>query len=78
LTPADLKALLDQAFPGSRVRVEDLTGEGDHYRVEIVSDRFRGRSKIEQHRMVHDAVGERLTREIHALAIRTDVPGQGG
>jgi stress-induced morphogen len=78
LTVDDLRTLLQAAFPGSLVSVEDLTGTGDHYRVEVVSDRFAGMSTIEQHRVVYDAVGDRLTREIHALSVRTRIPQPGG
>jgi stress-induced morphogen len=74
MTPDALRDLLRNAFPEAAVAVRDLTGTGDHFAVEVVSQRFVGLSTLERHRLVHDAVGDRLTREIHALSIRTAVP----
>jgi stress-induced morphogen len=75
MAPDELHALLQRAFPDATVTVTDLTGTADHYRVDVVSRRFAGKSAIDRHRMVYDVVGDRLTREIHALEVRTDVPG---
>lgn len=74
MKPEELEDLVRPAFPDGLVRVSDLTGTGDHFRVEVTSRRFAGLSTLERHRLVHDAVGERLTREIHALEIRTTTP----
>lgn len=71
---AGLKALLEASFPGGDVTVEDLTGTDDHFRVRVVSARFTGKSALDRHRMVYEAVGERMTREIHALTIETATP----
>ena len=45
-----------------------------HYRVTIVSDRFEGRSRIERHRMLYDALGPMMGPEVHALVIRARTP----
>ena len=74
MTPAEIQVLIRSAFPEAEVRVTDLTGTGDHFRVEVTSARFEGLSTLDRHRLVHDAVGPRLTREIHALEIRTLTP----
>ena len=71
----ELKERIEAALPGSLVRVEDLTGGGDHFRAEIVSDRFEGMSRIEQHRLVYDVFGEEVGGPIHALSIKTSTPG---
>ena len=55
--------------------VEDLTGGGDHFRAEVVSDRFQGLSLIEQHRLVYDVFGPEIGGAIHALSIKTSTPG---
>ncbi|HAN31100.1 MAG TPA: BolA family transcriptional regulator [Myxococcales bacterium] len=65
---------LNQAFPDSQIDIRDTTGGGDHFAVEIESSAFEGKSRIEQHRMVYDALGERVGHEIHALALRTKCP----
>jgi stress-induced morphogen len=72
---ADLKRRIEVALPGSKAEVEDLTGGGDHFRAEIVSDRFDGLSRIEQHRMVYDVFGDEVGGPIHALSIKTSTPG---
>ena len=67
--------MLEAAFPDGSVRVEDLTGGGDHFRVEVASSRFADLSRIEQHRLVYDAVaGDLASGAIHALSIRTTTP----
>jgi stress-induced morphogen len=64
-------------MPGADVAVEDLTGGGDHFRAEIVSERFAGLSRIDQHRMVYDVFGEEIGGPIHALSLKTTTPGGG-
>jgi stress-induced morphogen len=71
----DLKRRIEAALPGSEAAVEDLTGGGDHFRAEIVSDRFHGLSRIEQHRLVYDVFGDEVGGPIHALSIKTSTPG---
>lgn len=66
---------LRRAFPDASVHVLDTTGGGDHFDVEIVAPQFAGLSMIEQHRMVYDALGEKVGYEIHALGLRTRAPG---
>lgn len=55
--------------------MEDLTGGGDHFRAEVVYDRFEGLSRIEQHRLVYEVFGDEVGGEIHALSIKTSTPG---
>jgi stress-induced morphogen len=74
-TAEDLKRRIEEALPGSTADVEDLTGGGDHFRAEIVSDRFDGLSRIEQHRLVYDVFGDEVGGPIHALSIKTSAPG---
>jgi stress-induced morphogen len=71
----DLKERIEQALPGSRVAVEDLTGGGDHFRAEVVSDKFAGLSRIQQHKLIYDVFGDEVGGPIHALSIKTSTPG---
>jgi stress-induced morphogen len=71
----DLKQRIEQAMPGSDVQVEDLTGGGDHFRAEIVSDRFTGLSRIDQHKLVYEVFGREIGGPIHALSLKTSTPG---
>jgi stress-induced morphogen len=74
-TPAELQERIEAALPGAQVNVDDLTGGGDHFRAEIVSDRFEGLSRIEQHKLVYDVFGNEVGGAIHALSIKTSTPG---
>ena len=73
-TPDDLKNRIEEAIPGAEARVEDLTGGGDHFRAEVVSDRFDGLSRIDQHKLVYDVFGDEVGGAIHALSIKTSTP----
>jgi stress-induced morphogen len=76
-TAHDLKERIERALPGARVAVEDLTGGGDHFRAEVVSDRFAGLSRIQQHKLIYDVFGDEVGGPIHALSIKTSTPGDG-
>ena len=71
----ELKVRIEQAIPGSTASVEDLTGGGDHFRAEVVSERFAGLSRIEQHQLVYSVFGEEIGGPIHALSLKTSTPG---
>jgi stress-induced morphogen len=77
-TTSDLRERIEDALPGAEVSVEDLTGGGDHFRAEIVSDRFAGLSRIQQHKLVYDVFGTDIGGAIHALSIKTSIPGGPG
>ena len=70
----DIERLILTAFPDAQVRIEDLAGDGDHYRAHIVSEAFRGKSRLQQHQLVYKALGERMGGELHALALTTATP----
>ncbi len=71
-----LKERIEAALPDAEVHVEDLTGGGDHFRAEVVSGRFDGLSRIEQHKLVYDVFGDELGGAIHALSLKTSTPGE--
>ena len=70
-----LKARIEAAIPNAQVRVEDLTGGGDHFRAEVVSPQFEGLTRIEQHQLVYGVFGDEVGGAIHALSIKTSTPG---
>ena len=74
-TAEQLKERIEGALPGSTASVEDLTGTGDHFRAEVVSDRFEGLSRIEQHQLIYGIFGSDIGGPIHALSIKTSTPG---
>jgi stress-induced morphogen len=71
MSQSDLEASLREAFPDAEILVEDLAGDGDHYRARIVSSSFRGLSRVAQHQLVHEALKGRVGGELHALALQT-------
>ncbi len=73
-TATELEQRISTALPGAEVRVEDLTGGGDHFRAEVVSDRFEGLSRIQQHKLIYDVFGDEVGGPIHALSIKTSTP----
>jgi stress-induced morphogen len=73
----ELKQRIETALPGSHVSVEDLTGGGDHFRAEVVSERFEGLSRIQQHKLIYDVFGADVGGAIHALSIKTSTPPGG-
>jgi stress-induced morphogen len=74
-TAEELKTRIESALPGASASVEDLTGGGDHFRAEVVSDRFEGLSRIDQHQLVYGIFGDEVGGPIHALSIKTSTPG---
>jgi stress-induced morphogen len=74
-TPEELRTRIETALPGATASVEDLTGGGDHFRAEVISDRFEGLSRIEQHQLVYGIFGDEVGGPIHALSIKTSTPG---
>jgi stress-induced morphogen len=71
---ADLEAELKAAFPDADIQVDDLAGDGDHYRARIVSKAFAGLSRVKQHQLVYAALKGKVGGELHALALETQAP----
>jgi acid stress-induced BolA-like protein IbaG/YrbA len=77
MSPDEIKTTLETALPDSTVRVDDLTGGGDHFQVWIISTAFEGKSLVDQHQMVYGVLKDALGSErIHALALKTYTPAQ--
>ncbi len=74
-TADELKTRIEEAIPGAEASVEDLTGGGDHFRAEVVSDRFDGLSRIDQHKLIYNVFGDEVGGPIHALSLKTSIPG---
>jgi stress-induced morphogen len=71
---AQLEAHLREAFPDAEIAIDDLAGDGDHYRARIVSPAFKGLPRVRQHQMVYAALKGRMGGELHALALETAAP----
>ena len=69
-----LRAHLAEAFPDAEIAIDDLAGDGDHYRARIVSAAFAGLPRVRQHQLVYAALKGKMGGELHALALETSVP----
>jgi stress-induced morphogen len=69
-----IERLIKEGLPDAQVSIEDLRGDGDHYEARVVSAAFRGKSRVQQHQMVYQALGGRMGHELHALALQTSAP----
>ena len=71
VTPESIKASIEQGLSCDRVEV---AGDGHHFEALIVSPAFRGLSRVARHRLVYQAMGERMREEVHALSMQTMTP----
>jgi stress-induced morphogen len=74
MAAADIERLIKERFPDAAVSIDDLAGDGDHYAATVVSEAFRGKSRVEQHKMVYDALKGQMGGALHALALKTKAP----
>ncbi len=74
MQPAEIEALIKAALPDAQVTIEDLAGDGDHYAATVVSEAFRGKSRVQQHQMVYEALKGNMGGALHALALQTSAP----
>ena len=74
MNASDIEALIKAALPDARVVIRDLAGDGDHYAAEVVSETFRGKSRVQQHQLVYDALKGKMGGVLHALALQTTAP----
>jgi stress-induced morphogen len=69
-----LEAILREGFPDAEIVIEDLAGDGDHYKARIVSTAFAGLPRVRQHQLVYAALRGKMGGELHALALETSAP----
>ncbi len=70
----DIESLIRAAIPDATVSIRDLAGDGDHYAAVVVSESFRGKSRVQQHQMVYQALKGQMGGALHALALQTSAP----
>ena len=75
MSAADLESELRGAFPDAEIVIEDLAGDGDHYRARIVAPAFAGLTRVRQHQLVYAALKGKMGGALHALALETSAPG---
>lgn len=77
MSQSALEAALREGFPDAQIEIQDLAGDGDHYRARIVSNAFKDLPRVRQHQLVYAALKGRMGGELHALALDTRVPEEG-
>ena len=70
----DIEKLIKAGIPDAKVTIRDLAGDGDHYAAEVVAESFRGKSRVQQHQMVYEALKGNMGGVLHALALQTSAP----
>ncbi|TDH39034.1 BolA family transcriptional regulator [Pseudohoeflea suaedae] len=70
----DIETMIKQGIPDATVKIRDLAGDGDHFAAEVVAESFRGKSRVQQHQMVYEALKGNMGGVLHALALQTSVP----
>ena len=74
MSAAEIEGMIKEAIPDAEVQISDLRGDGDHYAAFVRAAIFKGKSRVQQHQMVYDALRGRMGNELHALALQTAVP----
>ena len=70
----EIERLIKQGIPDAQIAIEDLRGDGDHYAATVVSASFIGKTRVQQHQMVYQALRGRMGNELHAMALQTSTP----
>lgn len=74
MSAGEIEQFIKQAIPDAEVVINDLRGDGDHYAAFVKSSRFAGKTRVQQHQMIYDALQGRMGEELHALALQTALP----
>src|SRR5690348_4982737 len=70
----DIESMIKAAIPDAQVTIRDLAGDGDHYAATVISESFRGKSRVQQHQIVYQSLRGQMGGVLHALALQTGVP----
>jgi stress-induced morphogen len=70
----DIETMIKAAIPDADVTIRDLAGDGDHYAATVISESFRGKSRVQQHQIVYQSLKGQMGGVLHALALQTGVP----
>ena len=70
----EITQAITEALPGAEVEMRDLAGDNDHWAAKVTAPQFAGKSRVQQHKMVYDALGGRMGGVLHALQLSTAVP----
>jgi stress-induced morphogen len=71
---SEIEQMIKRQIPDAEVTIRDLAGDGDHYAATVIAESFRGKSRVQQHQRVYQALGGQMGGALHALALQTGVP----
>ena len=74
MSAGDIERMIRSKLPDAEIAIQDLAGDGDHYQATIVSAAFKGKSRVQQHQMVYEALQGNMGGALHALALQTSAP----
>ena len=74
MNASEIESLIKEALPDATIEIRDLAGDGDHYAATIVSEAFRGKTRVQQHQLVYEALKGNMGGVLHALALQTSPP----
>ncbi len=74
MVASDIERLIRSRIPDAEVVIQDLAGDGDHYKATVIAELFRGKSRVQQHQIVYDALKAEMGGKLHALALQTGAP----
>jgi stress-induced morphogen len=70
----EITGLIEQALPGAVVEMTDLAGDNDHWAAKVTAPQFTGKNRVQQHKLVYEALGDRMGGTLHALQLTTAIP----
>jgi stress-induced morphogen len=74
MSAPDIESLIKAKFPDAAIELKDLAGDNDHWAAHVVSAAFKGKSRVQQHQLVYEALGGRMGGVLHALQLTTAIP----
>ena len=74
----EIETLIREGIPDATVEIRDLAGDGNHYAATVISESFRGKSRVQQHQIVYQSLKGQMGGVLHALALQTGVPENTG
>ncbi|WP_319773042.1 BolA family transcriptional regulator [Breoghania sp.] len=70
----EIESMIRTALPDAKIEIRDLAGDGEHYAATVISESFRGKTRVQQHQLVYQALQGNMGGQLHALALQTSAP----
>lgn len=74
MSSEEIEKHIKESLPDAEIKISDLAGDGDHYAAYVKSEAFRGKSRVQQHQIVYQALKGKMGGQLHALALQTVIP----